>query len=358
MKKIISSLALLFIFNACKKSEILVHQEEITSVAANKKPSPPASVNPAIAYRRNYVINPKRTVPAIYVMDAGGGNKTKVYTNYNNTTFQTPDFPTWSPDGTKLCFNLNGTDLYTLSISIVNGIPTGSNATKIADGVAEAGNYRKGVWNPAVGAHEIASVWKQSSNPTNIRIVPANGGTPSTLYTSPGSGYEIDDQISFSPDGSKLAFTERQQSTGIITLKIIERLSGNIVKTTDLSQFFRVTGLDWSNTAGSDVIAFSVWPLCSVDNNGLRKLYKIDMSSSSPAPTLLSNNERDGVSWSPDDMQIVSMGGALVTAICNPETGCCVRYYYGIQLLNINSQNSLTIENNYTINAVNPDWKK
>lgn len=355
MKQITICIALMTILFACKKSEMTVQQNEISSTAVNKKPTPPpGNANPAIAYKGQFVPKPNLTVPALFVMDANGDNKTNIYSNYSARSVNRPDFPAWSPDGTKLCFTLNETDLYTLSISLSNGTPTGSNATKIGDGVAGGGNYRKGVWNPT--ANEIASVWLQNNKPTTIRIIPAVGGAPVTLYASSSTDFIIGDHLSFSPDGSKLVFVERQQSTGNNIMKIIERSTGNILREIDLSQFLRITGIDWANTSGSNIVAFTEWPLCSVDNNGFRKLYSIDVAASSPTPVLLSNNERDGVTWAPDDLKVACMGGGGLSSFCNPSTNCCGRNYYGIHTFTLSTQSSVTI--NMEFSAVNPDWKR
>jgi Tol biopolymer transport system component len=123
-------------FFACQKNapgeNITSGQEEFQT----KPPSPPpANANPVIAYRDTKKISSQLSAPAIFVMDANGANRTAVYTNYsgqgNNFVYSTPDFPAWSGDGTKLCFTVNSADLYILNISVVNGVPTGSGATKL-----------------------------------------------------------------------------------------------------------------------------------------------------------------------------------------------------------------------------------
>ena len=160
MKKILSSLALIVLIGACKKTEMPVQSEQQTASTATKKPTPPPPANPAFAFEDYYQVNGNRSVPAIFVMDVTGANKTKVYSNYTNQTTQYPDYPAWSGDGTKLCFTLNSADLYTLNVSLVNGVATGTNATKIGDGIAAGGSYKQGKWRP--GANQIACVWKKN----------------------------------------------------------------------------------------------------------------------------------------------------------------------------------------------------
>ncbi len=314
------------------------------------KPITPGNSNPVIAYNRYYQVNNNRSVPAIYVMDADGGNKTKVYTNYTNQTFQTPDYPAWSSEGTRLCFTLNGKDLYTLAITLVNGYPVGSNPIKIGDGVAGGGSYRKGAWKP--GADQISCVWQRNGDPYKIHILPAAGGTPSIIYTSASNDWVIEDYLSFKSDASALVFAERQLSTGNNFLKVFDISTNTIIKTINLSQFKSVTGIDWGKTPGSNTIVFSIIPLCSQDPNGVHKLYTIDINTPEPTLVMLSNIEMDGVSWSPDDSKIAVMRGG-VTSVCG--NGCCIRRLDGISTFSFSTQNSVFIESSP---AKNPDWKR
>src|SRR5258705_1909367 len=105
MKKILAILVLIVAISACKK-EIREpdKQSALLQEDLQKKSPPSANANPVFAFSDYYQINPNRFVPAIFVMDVTGANKTKVYSNYNNQTYQAPDFPAWSADGTQLCF--------------------------------------------------------------------------------------------------------------------------------------------------------------------------------------------------------------------------------------------------------------
>ena len=261
---------------------------------------PPGNANPAIAFVSPYQVKRNLTVSAIYVMDANGANTTKVYARYTPSSSDYVDFPTWSSDATKLCVNVNGKDLYRMNIGLVNGYPVTSNDVKIADGVADGGEYCKGVWNPAPNAQEIAVVWRPTSGSQALRMVPISGSPKSTLYTSPSTDYIINDDIAFSPDGLKLAFTELQQSTGYNFLKIIERSTGTVVKTVDLSQYYRITGLTWGKSPGSTMVAITVIPtLCGKEKDNL---FSIDISAATPVPALLlSGYGAQDVSFAPGD---------------------------------------------------------
>jgi len=163
MKKMIISLLVIFTITACKKNVPDLDTPAEKQQENQLKPPPPPTANPVFAFRNSLQVNPNRTVPAIYVMDVTGTNLTNVYSNYTSQSFQTPDFPAWSSDGTKLCFTLNWADLYTLNVSVVNGVPVGTSPTKIGDGVAGGGTYGQGKWRP--GQNQIASVWKKTGEP-------------------------------------------------------------------------------------------------------------------------------------------------------------------------------------------------
>ena len=251
MKKIISSLALIVLISACKK-EVLESDKLLQLQPENQqlKPPPPPNANPAFAFRDNFTQG-NRSIPAIYVMDVTGANKTKVYSNYTAQTTNYPDFPAWSADGTKLCFTLNSADLYTLNISLVNGVPTGSGATKIGDGVAGGGSYKQGKWRP--GANQIACVWKKSGDPDKIHLLPSTGGSATVLYTAASTDWFIEEDLSFKSDGSNLVFSERQVSTGNVFLKVLDVNTSQVIKSIDLSQYRNVVELDWGKSAGTNM---------------------------------------------------------------------------------------------------------
>jgi len=315
-----------------------------------KNPPPPGNSNPAFAFEDNYQVNGHRSVPAIFVMDVTGENKTKVYSNYASQWTENPDYPAWSGDGTKICFTVNQTDLYTLSISLINGYPVGSNPVKIGDGAAGGGNYRQGKWRP--GANQIACVWKRTGDPDKIHSIPSTGGSPSILYTSASTDWTIEDDIAFRSDGSRLVFSERQLSTGDVFLNVLDVSTGDVIKTTDMSQFKSIAGVDWAKSLGSDVVAIETVPFCDtpiIGHNGFHEIYTIDVGSSTPSLTLLITN-RGGISWSPTDDRITISSGVLLSCFL-----CCTAYYDGIGIFTLATQSitypSYTGGNHY-------DWKR
>lgn len=354
MKKITASIALLALFAACKKTEVLVQNEQPTS-AVNKKPSPPTSANPVFAYQDYKKINNQLTVPAIYVMDVTGANVTAVYTNYsgqgNNAIINRPDYPAWSPDGTKLCFTLNEADLYTLNISIVNGVATGSGATKIGDGVAAGGTYKQGKWRP--GASQIACVWKKSAEPDKIHLLGSTGGTATVLYAAVNTDWVIEDDIAFRSDGSHLVFSERQISTAKVFLKVLDLNSNSVIKSIDLSQYKSIREMDWGKTSGSNIVAITTVPYCDgtqIGTSGIHQLQTIDVSASSPSLTLIKNDEGN-ICWAPGDQQIGVAAG--LARVCG--ASCCSSQYIGKGIYTI-ATNTYTLPSYYGGN--HHDWKR
>ena len=324
MKKIVAILALTVAFSACKKElQDPDKQGQVQPETQSKKPPPPPpNANPVFVFQ-DYFTQGNRSIPAIYVMDVTGANKTKVYSNYTTQTINSPDFPAWSADGSKLCFTLNSADLYTLNIALVNGVPTGSGATKIGDGVAAGGTYKQGKWRP--GANQIVCVWKKTGDPDKIHLLPSAGGSATVLYTAASTDLVIEDDIAFKSDGSNLVFSERQISTGSVFLKVLDVATSQVIKSIDLSQYKSVAEMDWARSSGSNTVAVTTIPLCANNPNGIHQLQTVDVGAATPALTLLLNDEGN-ICWGPDDLKIGVKAG--LTSICGG-TGCCFRQYDG-----------------------------
>jgi hypothetical protein len=322
MKKIFSSIALVLIISACKKdfSESLKADQSQSELQTKKPtPPPPANANPVFAFEDIKKISNQLSVFAIYVMDVDGANRTSVYTNYsgngNNVTINNPDYPAWSADGTKLCFTLNSVDLYTLDISVVNGVPTGSNATKIGDGVAGGGSYKQGKWRP--GQNQIACVWKKTGVSDQINLLPSTGGSPTVLYTAASTDWVIENDIAFKSDGSNLLFSERQLSTGNVYLNVLDVSNGQVTKSIDMSQFSsivhvdRIAELDWGKSSGSNTVAITTRPQCDgshIGLTGIHQLFTLDVSATSPALTWIMDDVGN-ISYSSDDSKITIPNG-------------------------------------------------
>lgn len=356
MRKATIVLFTIIIVAACQKNlKDADNTAQLSGENQLKKPgTPPVNANPAFAFTDNYQVNPNRVVPAIFVMDVTGANKTKVYSNYTNQATRYPDHPAWSGDGAKLCFTLNSADLYTLNISLVNGIPTGFNPTKIGDGVAGGGSYKQGKWRP--GANQIACVWKKGGEPDKIHLLTTSGGSPTILYAAQNSDWVIEDDIAFKSDGSNLVFSERQISTGYIFLKVLDLGTNTIIKSIDLSEYRFIREIDWARSSGSNIVAITTVPHCdgtSIGNGGIHQLHTIDVGATSPSLTWL-RDDVGNISWSPNDAQITTHAG--LGRACNPATGCCSSQYYAIGIITVATQGYSIPGNNP--NSNHPDWKR
>jgi hypothetical protein len=354
MRKIFAILGLAFTFTGCKKELRDSDQQYQQPGESQSKKAPPAYANPAFTFQ-DYFTQGNRTIPGIFVMDVSGANKTKVFASYTNQLINTPDFPAWSGNGTQLCFTLNSADLYTLNIAIVNGVPVGTNANKIGDGIAASGSYKQGKWRP--GQNQIACVWKKTGDPDKIYLLPSAGGSASVLYTAASTDWLIENDIAFKSDGSNLAFSERQISTGFVFLKVFDLSSSQLIKSIDLSQYRSIREIDWAKTPGSNIVAITTVPNCdgtTIGNNGMHQLQTVDVSSASPSLTLL-RNDVGNISWSPNDSQITTHAG--LGRSCNPATGCCFSQYFDFGIITLATQ-AYTIPGNNTNYRNRPDWKR
>lgn len=352
MKTIMTVIAFAVLLIACSKEESDVQPaSSVSETDLLKAAKPPLAIaNPAFTFRDNFTQG-SRSIPGIFVMDVTGANKTRVYANYTNQTYQTPDFPAWSADGLKLCFTLNGNDLYTLNIALVNGVPIGSGATKIGDGVAGGGSYKQGKWRP--GANQIACVWKKTGDPDKINLLQSTGGTPSVLYAAANTDWFIENDLAFKSDGSNLVFSERQISTGNVYLKVLDVNTGQVITSIDLSQYKSVAEMDWGKTSGSNIVAVTTIPRCDttlIGSTGIHQLQTVDVSAATPSLTWLRNDEGN-ICWGPDDLKI-GVAAGLSRACGN---GCCSSQYFGKGIYTIAT-------NGYTLPSYNGgnhhDWKR
>ena len=334
---------------------------------AKPTPPPPANANPVIAYTQSYLVSTSgspgpNSIRAIYVMDENGANQTPVYYKYTKrgstiTSYDSPNFPAWSADGSKLCFTNNDKDLYTLNISLVSGVPTGSNATKIGDGVAGGGSYLQGKWRP--GTNQIACVWRKTGEPDKIHLLPSTGGTAYVLYTLPYADGFIHDDIAFNPSGTLLLFSEKNKTTAQVYLKVIDVNSGQVINSIDMSQFNYIKGLDWAKTAGSTNVAIQAVALCDNSSEGvnqINKIYTLDVSSPEPLLTL-QISDRGNICWSSNDTRLIISSG--VSSICGG-SGCCIRNYNGMMNYTLATQtwSFFSSNPNGLSGSINPDWKR
>jgi hypothetical protein len=344
MKKMNVILIISVLMTACEKTELPVQlSEDPTSAAAKRPTPPPANANPVFAFLGSYYVSKTASVPALYVMDIDGGNATVVYTNYvsqrGTITTQSFDYPSWNSDASGLCFTFNSADIYTLNIAVVNGVPTGSNATKIGD--AAGGNYEQSKWRP--GQNQVASVFKKSGETDKIHLLSATGGAPTVLHSATSTDWIIENDIAFKSDGSNLAFSERQVSTGMVLLNVLDVNNGQVIKSIDMSQFSsivniqRIAELDWAKSPGSNTVAITTRPKCDnsfIGYNNIHQLFTIDVNSATPVLNWI-KNDAGCISYSPNDAQITVNSGL---GSISGNTGCAIRFYNGVAIYTFATQ--------------------
>lgn len=358
MKKATIFFLAVIILAACSKTiqEPDNLQKPAEETMQKGKPAPPTSANPAFAFKSYFSVG-QRIIPGIYVMDVTGANKTKVYSNYNNQVIHHVDYPAWNETGTKLCFTSDFADLYTLNISLNNGVPAGSGATKIADGIAAGGQYKQGKWRP--GASQIACLWKKTGDPDKIHLIPASGGSPTVLYAAQNTDWIIEDDIAFNPNGSRLLISERQVSTGLIFLKVFDLNSNQVINSIDMIQFKYIKELDWARTAGTNTVAIITVPRCdntNIGSQGINQLYTLDVSSAVPSLTWRKDDLGNTISWSPDDLKI-NVAPYTSASYCNTTTGCCDRVYeQSFRILTLSTGVFSTWFSSFQV--IHPDWKR
>jgi Tol biopolymer transport system component len=244
-----------------------------------KDPPPPS--DPAIAFT---------STVELYVMNADGSALTNIYS--------ADDYlygPTWAPDKSAIGFlaRVDGTwdyDLWRIDVDVVDGVVQGSNAVMLISDI-----WLHPVWSPNGDVIAFPSVYDGSS-PSLLQTIPANGGTVETINTA-DEGYIID-YPTWSPDGSQIAFRERDTSTpypydhSIKVLTLATETEPATTETVFGPVDYSFSGLDWART--SDTIALMAQA----------SIWTIDITQTDPTPQFIVGGEARWPTWSPDDSQM------------------------------------------------------
>ena len=301
---------------SCSKKDIQPTESPI-EVSANKPPPPPPTpANPAIIFNADTTFTyrgQQHGVQAIFVMDADGSHRKMIHhdfvTSGNSWSLGNVTNPKWSGNGQQACFAgrvfmssgppirplSSFSSIFTMNVSLINGVPTASNVTKILDGEVNSTSYVYPAWSPT--ANEIVMKAGQSGLPDRLQIIPATGGTAVTIYTSPSVDLFIHSPC-FSPDGSKIAFHLRNGSVEK-SIQVIDRFTGSVLNSVTLDPAYGWSELDWSRTEGSSTLCFRK----TIPNTGAQGFLCTLNFNISSTPTELTPNAAYPT-WSPNDSQI------------------------------------------------------
>ena len=126
-------------------------------------------------------------------MDGNGANPTRLTTDPG-----LDDQPAFSPDGTKITFSRDGTNIFVMNA-------TGGGETNFTGG---AGSYNaQPNWSP--DGTRIVFASDSTGGNIDVWVMDGNGANPTRLTTDPG----LDDQPAFSPDGTKITFVSDRDGT-------------------------------------------------------------------------------------------------------------------------------------------------
>jgi Tol biopolymer transport system component len=239
----------------------------------------------------------------VSVMNADGSNVKKLIGNIISGTYSYPAKPNWSPDGQWITFEAYS-QIYAIS-------KDGGTPVLLA---ARPGLAHNPVWSPVGGL--IAYSWAvgTSSSGSDVRVIPAGGGTAQVLYHF---SYPLDmlDALSWSPDATHLAVNTFDYSLTTLRksgLSIFDLGTGLVLDVT------HPLGFDFVSNGGGYWARHSNWIAftgAKVGEAAAQWILDLDLMEARKLDGLT-----DASTWSPDDTKLVfTKSGQLWTV--NVATG-------------------------------------
>jgi Tol biopolymer transport system component len=226
---------------------------------------------------------------ALCVMDADGGHKTAVFGTGKNVYSSS-----WAPDGSAIAFwyGVGGAvyAVWRVDISVVNGVPVGSNAHALVD--TSTGTP---AWSPL---GDVIAVYGPSAGRAGqnccLMTIPAQGGPASLIYTA-AVGRSVGTPA-WSPDGAELAFKEFGTGNGTYEIRVLTLATGAVRIVVPAPRLYYVRGfLDWSRD-GSRIALGAM-----EKSNSKEQIWIVDVATGALGNTGLVGRSP---AWSPDGSQL------------------------------------------------------
>ena len=174
---------------------------------------------------------------------------TQMSLNLTNDWDYLEDDPSFSPNGAKIIYTKNGTNWFAepWPMYVMNADGTG-NTQFLPNG---SGQYARPEYSPD-GSGIVYCYTTSGSGSYALYRVAADGSSMTGVTPSSGSSYGIWDPT-FSPDGSKLAFSRNNGTQLVLT-----SLTGNILAQFDTSGINEFREIEWGLVSSSQVVPVSV----------------------------------------------------------------------------------------------------
>lgn len=181
----------------------------------------------------------------LWVMPAAGGAAVPVSSTSEALTAW---ITTWSPDGTRIAYVVNGTDVHTVA-------PDGSAPRVLAIAPGDGVPFFGLQWAPVGGRLAYVAGLEDVIDPDHFRlfaILDAPGASPALLspQVSATDGNVVDSGWHWSPDGTRIAYRARPGATGAHDLFLVGADGNGLEQVTALPGDGWVSDIGWA-TDGS-----------------------------------------------------------------------------------------------------------
>jgi len=177
-------------------------------------------------------------------------------------------------------------------------VPKGSNARRLAAACASCFDP---AWSPTGDVIAVGGGGGSGTPPLQIPsivLVDANTGAVQTLYTGVAGSLVL--YSSWSSDGLRLAVVERDGSSGLYSIKIVERATGNVLNTIVTGLFSSITHIDWAR--GLEKLAITA--------SSPATIYTVEIASQTATQIATGN----APAWSPDNTKLAFADTSIPSA--------------------------------------------